>query len=423
MERISYASLGETVCFETLPNGLQLCIVPRPDYGKQFAFFAARYGGMHTGFQAEDGEWVETPAGVAHYLEHKLFDTADGGVTRRFAANGAADNAFTAADMTGYYFEGTEQFEENLRTLLTFVSNPYFTDETVRKEQGIIAQEIRMNEDDPYSELYYKVLDMVYCGHPVTTRVAGTVESISKITRETLYACHNAFYRPGNMVLCVAGNVSPERVCAVTREILPQERSVSVQTIEMGDGPQEITHYAQWNMPVSAPLFNLLIKGEVPADGQCLRSRLIAELACDVLFGPSSELYNRLYDEGLINDAFGGDYEYLPGAAYLLISGESEEPELVRDEILAEAQRLAADGINRAQWERMVRAAYGSMVRRLNSLEDTCMELAQSCFDGEDYLRFPEVFHGIEKKDVEDLLKTWCREERTALAVVLPQEV
>ncbi len=422
MKRIDYASLGETVYQETLPNGLPIYVVSRPDYGKQFAFFATRYGGMDTRFQVEDGEWMETPAGVAHYLEHKLFDTEDGTATQKFAANGASDNAFTAADMTGYFFEGTEQFEENLKTLLTFVSGPYFTDETVQKEQGIIAQEIRMNEDDPYSELYYKVLDMLYCGHPVTTRIAGTVESIAEIKKETLYRCHKAFYRPGNMVLCVAGNVSPERVCAIAHEVLPSEHSVSVHLTADRAEPRDVTHYAQWNMPVSAPLFNLLIRGDAPASGQCLRSRLIAELACDVLFGASSDLYNRLYDEGLINDSFGGDYECLPGAAYLLISGESDEPEQVRDEILSEAQRLAEQGIELPQWNRLVRAAYGSMVRRLNSLEDTCIELAQSCFDGEDYLKFPEAFQSIDKRDVEELLKKWCTVERTALAVVLPQE-
>ena len=173
-------------------------------------------------------------------------------------------------------------------------------------------------------------------------------------------------------------------------------------------------------MPVSAALFNHCIRGEIPAKGQCLRDRLIAELACDVLFGASSELYNRLYSEGLINDSFGGDYESLPGAAYLLLSGESRDPKKVRDEVLKEAGRLARDGIDQAMWERLVRAAYGAMVRRLNSLEDTCIELAQSCFDGEDYLRFPEVFQSIEKTDVEKMLGLWCTAERSALAVVLP---
>ena len=423
MKQLHYASLGETVYADTLPNGLPLRVISRPDYGKQFAFFATRYGGMDTRFQEEDGEWIATPAGVAHYLEHKLFDTADGTVTQRFAANGAVDNAFTAADMTGYFFEGTDCFEENLETLLSFVSEPYFTDETVQKEQGIIAQEIRMNEDDPYSELYCNVMSMLYYGQPVSTRIAGTVESIAEITKETLYRCHKTFYRPGNMVLCVAGNVKPERVFSIAQDVLTKEYSTSVGGAADSGGIPEITeHYAEWNMSVSAPLFNLAIKGAVPERGQCLRCRLIAELACDVLFGPSSELYNRLYDEGLINDSFGGDYEYLPGAAYFLISGESHDPKRIRDEILAEAQHLAKTGIEQALWERLVRAAYGSMVRRLNSLEDTCIELAQSCFDGEDYLKFPEVFQSIEKHDVEQLLKKWCTEERTVLAVVNPQK-
>lgn len=423
MKRLHYASLGETVYADTLPNGLQLRVISRPEYGKQFAFFAARYGGMNTRFQGEDGEWMETPAGVAHYLEHKLFDTAEGTVTQRFASNGAVDNAFTAADMTGYFFEGTECFEENLRTLLSFVSEPYFTDETVQKEQGIIAQEIRMNEDDPYSELYCRAMSMLYYGHPVSIRVAGTVESIAEITKETLYQCHKTFYRPGNMVLCVAGNVSEQRVVSIAQDVLSKEHSTPVGAAAKRECRSEISeHYAEWTMPVSVPLFNLGIKGVVPEPGQCLRRRLIAELACDVLFGASSELYTRLYEEGLINDAFGGDYEYLPGAAYLLISGESRDPRRVRDEILTEAQRLAKNGIEPAMWDRLVRAAYGSMVRRLNSLEDTCIELAQSCFDGEDYLRFPEVFQSIEKQDVEQLLKKWCTEERTVLAVVNPPE-
>lgn len=422
MERVEYAALGETVYRETLPNGLRLFVLPRPDYGRQFAFFATRYGGMDVRFRDDGGQWVETPAGVAHYLEHKLFDTAEGSVTQRFAASGASDNAFTAADLTGYYFEGTRDFEENLRTLLSFVSVPYFTDETVRKERGIIAQEIRMGEDDPYSELYYRVMEMLYGSHPVSTRIAGTVGSIAGITKETLYQCHETFYRPGNMVLCAAGSVDPERVRAIAMETLPEGRSGPVDTAGFGEGrPTAGDRYAQWTMPVSAPLFNLAILGEVPEKGSCLRRRLIAELACDVLFGASSELYNRLYDQGLINDSFGGDYEFVPGAAYLLLSGESRDPKRVRDEVLAEAARLAREGIDHTLWERLVRAAYGAMVRRLNSLEDTCMELAQSCFDGEDYLRFPEVFQSIGKRDVEELLGSWCTGERTALAVVLPQ--
>lgn len=422
MEQIYYPALRETLHCDVLPNGLKLYVLPRPNYGKQFAFFATNYGGMHTRIPTEDSEWIDTPAGIAHYLEHKLFDTAEGSVSQQFAENGAVDNAFTAADMTGYFFEGTHCFEENLRTLLRFVSEPYFTDETVQKERGIIAQEIRMNEDDPYSELYYRALDMLYCVHPVTTRIAGTVESIEEISKETLYLCHSSFYRPGNMVLCASGDISPDRVREIAMETLPKQSSAPVQWEEPAVPNQDGTQVCRWEMPVSAPIFTLLMKGEAPKDGECLRTRLIAELACDVLFGASSELFNRLYEDGLINDDFGGDYECISGAAYLYVSGESDDPEHVRDEILTEAARLAEEGINPEDWERFVRAAYGAMVRRLNSLEDTCMELAQSSFVGEDYLSFPAVFQSIEKRDVEVLLGRWCRAERTALAVVMPQK-
>ena len=422
MEQTYYPALRETLYYDVLPNGLKIYVLPRPNYGKQFAFLAVNYGGMHTRIPTEDGEWVDTPAGIAHYLEHKLFDTEEGSASRLFATNGAADNAFTAADMTGYFFEGTHCFEENLRTLLRFVSEPYFTDETVQKERGIIAQEIRMSEDDPYSELYYRALDMLYCGHPVTTRIAGTVESIEEIGKETLYLCHSGFYRPGNMVLCASGDISPDRVREIAMETLSEQPSTPISWEKPAVPVREGAQVCRWEMPVSAPIFTLLMKGEEPKDGECLRTRLIAELACDILFGASSELFNRLYEDGLINDDFGGDYECISGAAYLYVSGESDAPEQVRDEILTEAAHLAKEGIAPERWARFVRAAYGSMVRRLNSLEDTCMELAQSSFDGEDYLSFPAVFQSIEKRDVEDLLGCWCRGERTALAIVTPKK-
>ena len=203
MDKLEYTALGQSVCHCLLPNGLNIYVDVRPEYAKQFAFFATRYGGMDLRFRGEDGEWLDTPAGVAHFLEHKTFDTEDGNALQRMAANGVDPNAFTSASMTGYYFDGVRGFEENLRTLLSFVSVPWFTPESVAKEQGIIAQEIRMCEDDPNDEAYYGLLEAMYVSHPVRNRVAGTVESISCITADTLYQCHRAFYRPGNMVLCV----------------------------------------------------------------------------------------------------------------------------------------------------------------------------------------------------------------------------
>ena len=421
MDELNYAALRETVRHCVLPNGLNIYVDVRPEYGKQFAFFATRYGGMDLRFQGEDGELVDTPQGVAHFLEHKMFDTEDGSALQRMAAQGVEPNAFTAASMTGYYFEGTQGFEDNLRTLLSFVSQPWFTPESVEKEQGIIGQEIRMGEDDPDHEVYYQLMEAMYAHHPVRVRVAGTVESIAEITADTLYRCHRAFYRPGNMVLCAAGSVDPERVAEIAREVLDEEPSTAALSYYGRAEPAEVAvRYVQRTMPVSIPLFELGFKGDPAPRGQGLRQRLLAELVCDVLFSSSAPLYSRLYEDGLINGSFASRYDALPGCACLVAGGESRDPKQVLDEELKEAARLAKEGIDPELWERLKKAAYGSMVRQLNSLEDTCYELAQAHFDGEDYLSFPQCFQSIERGDAQALLGAWCVEGRAALSVIVP---
>ena len=200
MKETFYERIGEAVCRERLTNGLEVCVVPKPGYAKKYAFFSTRYGGMDTRF-CLDGQWLNTPAGIAHYLEHKMFDTREGNALQELAKNGAEPNAFTSNAMTAYYFDSTEHFEENLRILLSFVSIPYFTDESVAKEQGIIGQEIRMIEDNPDWQIYTRMLRAMYHRHAARTSIAGTVESIAEITADTLYDCHKAFYTPANMIL------------------------------------------------------------------------------------------------------------------------------------------------------------------------------------------------------------------------------
>lgn len=421
MDELNYTALRETVRRCVLPNGLNIYVDVRPEYTKQFAFFATRYGGMDLRFRGEDGEWVDTPQGVAHFLEHKMFDTEDGNALQRMAAQGVEPNAFTTPSMTGYFFEGTQGFEDNLRTLLSFVSQPWFTPESVEKEQGIIGQEIRMTEDDPDNEVYYQLMEAMYTHHPVRVRVAGTVGSIAEITADTLYQCHRAFYRPGNMVLCVAGNVEAERVAEIAREVLDREPSTATASYHgRAESPEVAVRYTERAMPVSIPLFELGFKGDPAPRGQGLRQRLLAELTCDVLFSSSATLYSRLYGEGLINGSFASRYDALPGCACLIAGGESRDPKKVLDEVLKEAARLARDGVDPGLWERLKKAAYGSMVRQLNSLEDICYELAQAHFDGEDYLSFPQCFQSIERADAQALLRDWCVEGRAALSVIVP---
>lgn len=423
MDKLEYSALGQSIYHCALPNGLSIYVDVRPEYAKQFAFFATRYGGMDLRFRGEDGEWLSTPAGVAHFLEHKTFDTEDGNALQRMAANGVDPNAFTSASMTGYYFDGVRGFEENLRMLLSFVSVPWFTPESIDKEQGIIAQEIRMCEDDPNDEVYYGLLEAMYVSHPVRNRVAGTVESISRITADTLYQCHRAFYRPGNMVLCVAGNIDPQQVADIAGEMLPQAPAPAVAVDHGHSEPLQAGRpYTRKTMAVSMPLFALGFKGTPAAGPAGLRQRLVAELMCDVLFSPSAPLYSQLYEQGLINGSFGSFYSSGPGCAFVVAEGESRGPERVRGEVLKEASRLGREGIDPALWDRLKRAAYGTMVRHLNSMEDTCIELAEAHFNGEDYLSFPQVFQSIERADGEALLREWCTEERAVLSVITPEE-
>lgn len=280
-----------------------------------------------------------------------------------------------------------------------------------------------MCEDDPNDEAYYRLLEAMYVSHTVRTRVAGTVESISHITADTLYQCHQAFYRPGNMVLCAAGDIDPQRVADIAREVLPGQHTSAADTDHGRPEPPQVGRkLTRRTMPVSIPLFTLGFKGAPAERGKGLRQRLVAELVCDVLFSPSAPLYNRLYEQGLLNSSFGSFYSDGPGCAFLVAEGESRDPERVRDEVLEECARLGGSGIDPELWDRLKKAAYGTMVRRLNSMEDTCVEMAQAHFDGEDYLSFPQVFQSIERADGEALIRSWCVEERCALSVIAPEK-
>ena len=422
MEKLEFTRVGEQMYHEKLENGLNVFVFPKPEHQKGYAFFATNYGGMDMRF-CLDGEWHDTPAGVAHYLEHKMFDTQDGNALQELAANGASPNAFTSNAITGYYFESTEKFEENLKILLSFVSVPYFTQESVDKEQGIIGQEIGMIEDDPDWKVFTNLMGALYAHHPIRISVAGSVESISHITPETLYACHKAFYNPANMVLCVAGNQDPERIVQIAREILPRTGGPIAQKDYGPREPEEVCRsLVEERMAVSGPIFQLGYKGDAPERGeQGLRQQLLAELACEVLLGNSTPLYARLYREGLINRNFSYGYDSVPGCAFLAAGGESRDPEAVRNAVEAEARRIAAEGVAPGLWEQVKKGVYGGKVRSLNSFETLCVGQAQSFFAGQEFLRFPELFAHLRKEDVEDLIARWVTPARTALSVIRPK--
>ena len=421
-EKTLYPRIGEEVIRTTLDNGLPVFIVPKKDYRRKYAMFATRYGGMDMRFQL-NGQWLDTPAGIAHYLEHKMFDTEEGNALQELAKNGAEPNAFTSNAITCYYFDSTEKLYENLEILLSFVSVPYFTDESVEKEQGIIAQEINMIEDNPEWQVYKRLMQALYHTSPARTSVAGSVESIRQITAQTLYDCHKAFYTPANMCLVVVGDVDPVHVIDLANRVLPKLSGPIIER-DYGTEPETVAEKETvLEMEVSAPQFLAGFKCAPAAEGNdYMRAAILGDMASDILLGESSALYQRLYEQGLINPSFGGAFEMMPGVAYLYAGGDSKDANAVTDAILREAARIAAEGVDEDYFRRIRKASFGANLRGLNSFENIAVTLTEGYFHGYDPLRFPEVFESITPEDVAAFLKTNVTAERMVLSRIVPKQ-
>ena len=420
-ERI-FENLGERAFEDTLPNGLRIKVVPKRGFARTYAFFATNYGSMDTRFQL-DGKPYVSPDGVAHYLEHKMFDMPDGNALQKMSATGASPNAFTSYNLTAYHFSCTSEFEENFRTLLQFVSQGYFTQESVEKERGIIAQEINMYADNPGSRVDENLFRAMYQNHPIRVPVAGTVESIQEITAQTLIDCHRAFYDPSNMVLCVVGDVDPRMIRETALEILPK---VPGGASERDYGAKEpaapLMHTIIQEMEVSMPMFSVGFKGaEIPKGPQRLRQEIIGDLAGEILCGESSRLYQSLYESGLIDPGFGVSYSLVRELSMLCLGGDSENPQAVLDAVLEEAQRIVKEGVDEALFLRLKRSAVGRRIRGLDSFEGLCYRLALSDFDGYDYFTFPELYESITAEDVRRLIAREITPEQAVLSIILPK--
>ena len=424
MRKFEYPGLGETVCRCVLPNGLTVMVAPRPGFTKKLAYFVTDFGSIHTEFTL-DGEEYRVPAGIAHYLEHKMFDLPGRDVSAEFAARGASVNAFTSYDVTAYYFSCTEHFEENLKLLLEFVSTPYFTDESVEKERGIIDQEIGMNADNPDSQIFEKLMPALFENHPVRVPILGTCETIREIIPENLYLCHRAFYNPANMILCVVGDVDPEAVAGIAEEILPREKtSVGQKKMEWPETMDRPYEIVTDRMEVAMPMFHLGFRCESAPNGpESIRQEVVGDLAAEALFGESSRLYLELYEDGLIDSSFGGGFECLDGCSMLLCGGDSDEPDTVCDAILAEAERIAREGVAEEDFLRMKRSALGRRIRELDSFDSTCFRLCAYHMSGVDYFCFPEVYRQVEAWEIQQFLAETVRPGRGAVATLYPIEL
>lgn len=421
MQKKHYEKIDETLISEVLPNGLTINIIPKPHFSKSFAMFTTNYGGADRRFKLA-GEWIDTPAGVAHFLEHKMFDMPYGNALNELSSRGASPNAFTSSSITAYHFESTSEFEENLKTLLTFVSTPYFTPESVQKEQGIIGQEIRMVEDNPSYVMYNNLMKCLYATNPVRDSVAGTVESIAEITSETLYHCHKVFYNPSNMTLSVVGNVDPDAIIKMATEILPAEPG-EVPERDYGEKEAAVPHQNSLSvsMEVSAPQFLFGAKILPENDGKArLKQIITGEIALRLLMGLSSPFYTRLYANGLLNSSFEYEIDYTAGTAMILAGGESRDVNGVMDEFRSEIAKIVSDGLDSNLFENTRKSYFGSQLRVLGSFSALAQALANGVFAGYCPLDVFEVIEQVSLTDVQNFITDNFMPEKLALSVILP---
>ena len=416
-----YEQLDESCFACRLENGLTVKVVPKRGFTRKLAYFVTDFGAIHTDFMM-DGERYHVPAGVAHFLEHKMFELPGRDVTAEFAALGANVNAFTSFDMTAYYFSCTANFEENLRLLLEFVSTPYFTDESVQREYGIIDQEIAMNEDAPDSREFEQLVGAMYRNHPIRVPILGTRASIRTIDAEILYDCHRAFYTPENMVLCVVGDVDAQDVVRIAESVLGTQRKAAA--VKLKDWPEEMAcgpDPEKLELEVAMPTFQIGFKCEPAGRGEdALRTDIVGYLAAEMLLGEATPLYLELYEAGLIDSSFGGGFETIDGCALLTCGGDGDRPEEIRQALLRRAAELAEHGLDRQEFLRVKRGAMGRRLRDLDSFDAVCFRQCAYHFLDFDYFRFPAVYADVKMEEVQQFLARTVRPERCVMAVTEP---
>lgn len=420
--------LREKIIYNKLKVGLDVYILPKPGYSRQFAIYATRYGSNDSQFvPLGKNEAITVPDGIAHFLEHKLFEEEEGNVFEEYARLGAQPNAFTNFNMTAYHFTSTGNFYECLDVLMGFVGRPYFTDENVEKEKGIIAQEIKMYEDNPYWRVYFNLLKGLYHEYPVRKDIAGTVESIYKINKEILYECYRTFYHPSNMVLFIAGDVDADRVIKQAEELFAKqpvyEAGGEIERI-FPDEPKGVAQARiEEKLAVSRPMFALGFKDEdITGGGNRLLEKIIAnEIILDMLVGPSSDIYNSLYEEGLIDSSFGTDYTGERNYGHAIMSGQSSDPEKVASILYDEIDKRKSQPWDQDYFLRIKKKKTGQYIRLFNSLESTSIQFVSMLFRDINLFDYYKTIESMTYDYIVKEFKQLYNRSNSCLSLVLPK--
>ena len=421
MQVIENLKVKEKVYIEKLENGLTIMIIPKKDIQKKYVIWGTKYGSNESTFIVPgETEPIEVPKGVAHFLEHKMFEQENGNNSLDVLTSlGVNANAYTTNDHTAYLFEGIDNFYEALDELMDYVQHPYFTDENVEKEKGIIGQEIMMYDDYPEWRVYLNALEAMYHNHPVKLDITGTIETISHIDKDVLYKCYNTFYNPSNMVMVVCGDFVPEDLLEeIKKRLIDKKSNGEIKRIYPEEPEEIVKEKAEQEMQVSIPLYTIGIKVPPLEESQKVKTHLGVQILLDLIFGKSSELYGRLYNEGVIYGTPGCDFEFANGYAHILLTGQANDPEKVYEEFKKKVAEFKEKGLNEEDFERIKKSIYGSYIKEYDDVADTARMFLSDSMKGINSFEYLEEIDTINVEYMEQLLKNLFKEEKMVLSVV-----
>jgi predicted Zn-dependent peptidase len=429
MEKITFDQLQEELFHEKMSNGLNVYILPKKGFNKTYCTFTTKYGSVDNTFvPLGKDEYVKVPDGIAHFLEHKLFEKEDGDVFQQFSRQGASANAFTSFTRTAYLFSSTSDVEKNLETLIDFVQSPYFSEKTVEKEKGIIGQEITMYDDNPDWRLYFGLIQNLYQNHPVKIDIAGTIESIAEIDKDWLYECYNTFYHPSNMLLFIVGPVDPEKIMTQVRENQAKKDYKDMPEIkrkfeEEPTQAAEKKQVLQMNVQTSKTLLGIKALHVDQTGEVLLKNELTMNVLLDLLFGKSSDNYNKLYDEGLVDETFSYDYTQEQGFGFAMVGGDTAEPDKLSDrlkQMLLDAKHGSV--FNDEQLDRAKKKKIGAFLRAVNSPEYIANQFTRYAFNDMNLFDVVPTLEKITLQDLQTLASEVISEERFSVCQVIPKQ-
>ena len=421
MQIIENSKVKEKLYIEKLENGLTIMIVPKKGIQKKYVIWGTNYGSNDSKIIVPgEKEPTEVPKGVANLLEHKMFEQESGiNSLDTLTALGVEANAYTTNDHTAYLFECTENFYPALDELMDYVQHPYFTDENVEKEKGIIGQEIMMYDDYPEWKVYLNTLEAMYHEHPVKLDITGTIETISHIDKDILYKCYNTFYNPANMAMVICGDFEPEKLLEeVKKRLIEKKANGEIKRIYPEEPESIVKEKTEQKMDVSEPLFTIGIKDKVATQKEKIKKHLAIEILLNMLIGKSSDLYQELYKSGVMFSIPNVDYEFSRDYAHILVTGQSKEPEKVYESFKNAIRELREKGIESEEFKRMKKMLYGSFIKEYDEPGDIARMFLADFFKGINSFEYLEEITTINEQYVEQILNEVFNENKMILSVI-----